>query len=144
MDVKTLSSIIGHVSAATTLDIYSHMTDTMQMQAAINIDRKIGGTDAEMPEVEQTTQTEHKKATCAQFKPLERKIRKSGTGCVYQINDTLWEGSYYPRLPGGKRKKFNVYAKTKEECEKLLAEMIEKKKAEITAEKERFKTEQQV
>ena len=33
MDVKTLSSIIGHVSAATTLDIYSHMTYTMQMQA---------------------------------------------------------------------------------------------------------------
>ena len=63
---------------------------------------------------------------------------------MYQINDTLWEGSYYPRLPGGKHKKFNVYAKTKEECEKLLAEMIEKKKAEITAEKERFKTEQQV
>ena len=68
-------------------------------------------------------------------KPLERKIRKSGTGCVYQINDTLWEGSYYPRLPDGKRKKFNVYAKTKEECEKLLAEMIEKKKAEIKKEK---------
>ena len=53
MDVKTLSATIGHVSAATTLDIYSHMTDTMQMQAAVNIDRKIGGTDAQMPEVKQ-------------------------------------------------------------------------------------------
>ena len=30
MDVKTLSTIIGHVSSATTLDIYSHVTDTMQ------------------------------------------------------------------------------------------------------------------
>jgi hypothetical protein len=50
---------------------------------------------------------------------------------VYQINDTLWEGSFFPRLPDGKRKKFNVYAKTKEECEKLLAEMIAEKKAEI-------------
>ena len=59
MDVKTLSATIGHVSAATTLDIYSHMTDTMQMQAAVNIDRKIGGTDAQMPEVKQTTQAEH-------------------------------------------------------------------------------------
>ena len=58
---------------------------------------------------------------------------------MYQINDTLWEGSYYPRLPDGKRKKFNVYAKTKEECEKLLAEMIEQKKAEIKAEKEHLK-----
>ena len=134
MDVKTLSSIIGHVSAATTLDIYSHMTDTMQMQAAINIDRNIGGTDAEMPEIE-TPKQNTKTQPAPDFKPLERKIRKSGTGCVYQINDTLWEGSYYPRLPNGKRKKFNVYAKTKEECEKLLAEMIKEKKAEIKKKK---------
>ena len=47
MDVKNLSATIGHVSAATTLDIYSHMTDTMQMQAAVNVNRKIGGTDAQ-------------------------------------------------------------------------------------------------
>ncbi len=56
---------------------------------------------------------------------------------MYQINDTLWEGSYYPRLPDGKRKKFNVYAKTKEECEKLLAEMIEQKKTEIKNNKQK-------
>lgn len=48
MDVKTLSATIGHVSSATTLDIYSHITDTMQRQAAVHIDRKIGGTDARM------------------------------------------------------------------------------------------------
>ena len=41
---------------------------------------------------------------------------------MYQINDTLWEGSYYQILPNGKRKKFNVYAKKKEECERLLVE----------------------
>ena len=41
------------VSAATTLDIYSLMTDTMQVQAAVNIDRKIGKTDARMPKVEE-------------------------------------------------------------------------------------------
>ena len=134
MDVKTLSSIIGHVSAATTLDIYSHMTDTMQMQAAINIDRNIGGTDAEMPETA-TPKQNIKTQPAPDFKPLERKIRKSGTGCVYQINDTLWEGSYYPRLPNGKRKKFNVYAKTREECERLLVQMIEQVKAEIAKEK---------
>ena len=40
MDVKTLSATIGHVSSATTLDIYSHITDTMQRQAAVRIDRK--------------------------------------------------------------------------------------------------------
>ena len=42
MDVKTLSTIIGHVSSATTLDIYSHVTDTMQKQAAVKIDHQIG------------------------------------------------------------------------------------------------------
>ena len=30
MDVKTLSATIGHVSSATTIDIYSHITNTMQ------------------------------------------------------------------------------------------------------------------
>ncbi len=39
----------------------------------------------------------------------------------------------------GKRKKFNVYAKTREECEKLLAEMIEKKKVEIAEMKKKQK-----
>ena len=67
--------------------------------------------------------------------PVPRKIRKSGTGCIYQINDNLWEGSFYPRLPGGKHKKFNVYAETREQCESKLAEMIEQKKAEIAEEK---------
>ena len=33
MDVKTLSAVIGHVSAATTLDIYTHVTDRMRAQA---------------------------------------------------------------------------------------------------------------
>ncbi len=39
MDIKTLSAMIGHVSAETTLNIYSHITDTMQQQAAVKIDR---------------------------------------------------------------------------------------------------------
>lgn len=142
MDVKTLSATIGHVSAATTLDIYSHMTDTMQMQAAVNIDRKIGGTNAQMPMVVQTPEATAKppvNAPCAPTEPhpepTPRKIRKSGTGCLYQINDSLWEGSFFPRLPNGKRKKFNVYAETKEQCEIKLAEKIERVKAEIVEEK---------
>ena len=52
MDIKTLSAMIGHVSAETTLNIYSHITDTMQQQAAVHIDRKIGGTDTQMPTME--------------------------------------------------------------------------------------------
>jgi len=146
MDVKTLSATIGHVSAATTLDIYSHMTDTMQMQAAVNIDRKIGGTDAQMPEVKQTLTASANTPVNATYEPTEphpepvpRKIRKSGTGCIYQINDHLWEGSFYPRLPNGKRKKFNVYAETRDQCEVKLAEMITQKKAEIAEEKAKLK-----
>ena len=45
----------------------------------------------------------------------------------------------YPRLVDGKRKKFNVYAKTREECEEALAKMIAEKKAEIAAEKKKMK-----
>ena len=39
MDVKTLSGMIGHISAVTTLNTYSHVTDTMRAQAAVKIDR---------------------------------------------------------------------------------------------------------
>ena len=56
MDVKTLSAMIGHVSSETTLNIYSHITDTMQQQAAVRIDREIGGTDAQMPEFTQSVE----------------------------------------------------------------------------------------
>ena len=58
---------------------------------------------------------------------------------MYQINDTLWEGSFFPRLPDGKRKKFNVYAKTREECEAKLAEIIAEKKTEIAEMKKNAK-----
>ena len=34
MDVKTLSAVIGHVSAATTLDTYTHVMNQMRAQAA--------------------------------------------------------------------------------------------------------------
>ena len=143
MDIKTLSAMIGHISSETTLNIYSHITDTMQQQAAVRIDREIGGTNAEMPttiESKVSDEPQPENATETVFEPYKPKIRKSGTGCVYQINDTLWEGSFYPRMPDGKRKKFNVYAKTREECEKLLEELIAEKKAEIAAEKKKAKT----
>ena len=140
MDVKTLSAMIGHVSSETTLNIYSHVTDTMRAQAAVKIDREIGGTNAEMPEPKDEPRQPETSEIEGNFEPWKPKVRKSGTGCVYQINDHLWEGSYFPRLPDGSRKKFNVYAKTREECEKELAKMIEQKKKEIAAEKKKEKT----
>ena len=143
MDVKTLSDMIGHISAETTLNIYSHITDTMRAQASVKIDRKIGGTNAEMPEAKNEPRMTDTSEEEENFEPYEPKKRKSGTGCVYQVNDTLWEGSFYPRLPDGKRKKFNVYAKTREKCEEKLAEMIASKKAEIAAEKKKAKKAQE-
>ena len=42
MDIKTLSAMLGHVSAATTLDIYTHITGDMLSDAAAKIDRGLG------------------------------------------------------------------------------------------------------
>ena len=142
MDIKTLSAMIGHISSETTLNIYSHITDTMQQQAAVRIDREIGGTDAEMPTITESkasTEPSRDVATETVFEPYKPKIRKSGTGCVTMINDHLYEGRFTPRV-NGKRISKNVYAKTREECEEKLAELIKAMKAEIKAEKERQKT----
>lgn len=118
----------------------------MQMQASVSTDRKIGGTNAHIPTVEQTPEEKAKppvNAPCVPTEPhpklVPRKSRKSGTGCIYQINDHLWEGGFFPRLPGGKRKNFNVYAETKDRCEIKLAEIIERVKAEIAEEKAKRK-----
>ena len=45
MDIKTLSAIIGHVSSATTLNVYAHVTDEMRQKAADHIDRGIAGVE---------------------------------------------------------------------------------------------------
>ena len=139
-DVKTLSATIGHVSSATTLDIYSHITDTMQRQAAVHIDRKIGGTDAQMPTI---AREERKDTSPVEFTPYKPKIQKPGTGCVTMINDHLYEGRYTPTNAYGKWESHNIYAKTREECKEKLAEMIAEVKAQIKAEKERLKAEQE-
>ena len=49
-----------------------------------------------------------------------------------------------PRLPNEKRISRNIYAKTREECETLLAELINEMKVEIKAERERIKAEQSI
>ena len=135
MDVKTLSTIIGHISSATTLYIYSHVTDTMQKQAAAIIDRQITKADTPIPPDEQKKHTDQ-----IGFQPYKSKYRKAGTGGIYQLNDHLWEGKYSPRDARGKRISRNVYAKTREECEEKLAVMIEIVKKEIAAEKEKMKS----
>ena len=140
MDIKTLSAIIGHVSSATTLDIYSHITDEMQANAANKIEKRF----AKNEPFEQSEYETQKQAPSSleSFEPYKGKIRKSGTGGIYELNDHLFEGRYSPTNAYGKREVHTVYANTREECERLLDEMIPKVRAEIKAEKERLKAEQ--
>ena len=131
MDVKTLSAMPGHVSAATTLDIYTHITNPMRSEAAAKIDQKIGkAAPQELPAEPQ------EKRTMTTFQPYAGRKRKPGTGCITQISENCWEGRYSPMWPDGKKHSRNVYAKTREECEALLPGLIEQMKAEIKAIKE--------
>ena len=126
MDVKTLSAMLGHVSAATTLDIYTHVTGDMQTEAAAKIDRGLGN------EVrEESAQSERDAA--AYFQPVQRKTRKPGTGCITQINDHLFEGRYSPTWPDGTKHSKCVYAHTQEECEEKLKVLIQQLNAERKA-----------
>ena len=126
MDVKTLSAIIGHVSSATTLNVYAHVTDGMRQSAAAKIDRAIAKAE---PEPDAAVKEKPARTT---FQAVKGKYRKPGTGCVSQIGDHLWEGRYSPKV-NGKRMTRNVYAQTEAECEKKLAEMIVEMKEEIAA-----------
>ena len=131
MDVKTLSTVIGHVSSATTLNVYAHVTDEMRQKAADKIDRAITGREPPQGKAP-------KPPGRTAFQPVKGKYRKPGTGCISQINDHLWEGRYSPKV-NGRRMARNVYAKTEAECEEKLAELIREMKAEIAAGKERQK-----
>ena len=125
MDVKTLSTIIGHVSSATPLNIYAHVTGEMQRTAAAKIDRGIAKSEAT-----QDVDTVPRNPPPSTFQPYKGQRRKPGTGCVSQINDHLWDGRSSPTV-NGKRMVRNVYASTEEECEEKLAELIREMKQEI-------------
>ena len=134
MDVKTLSAMLGHVSAATTLDIYTHITDDMRLTAAANIDRCIGKAAPQDDTSEpgrKTAPATTEKPSMTDFKPYVGRKRRSGTGCVSEINDHLFEGRYSPKWPDGKKHARNVYAHTCEECEEKLKVLIVEMKAEI-------------
>ena len=126
MDVKTLSAMLGHVSAATTLDIYTHSTSDMQHAAARKIDCGIG--KAGLPD-EPAPQANA--PAIVDFQPYMGKVRKPGTGCISQINDHLFEGRYSPTWIDGKKHARNVYAHTREECEEKLKVLIAEMKAEL-------------
>lgn len=136
MDIKTLSTIIGHVSSTTTLNIYAHVTNDMQRQAAAKIGRGIGKAEAKesAPPVEPT-------ATMTDFQPARKRNRRRGTGSISRNQNGQWAGRYTITWPDGKLEVRNVHANTEEECERLLAMMIAEVKAGVAAEKERLRAE---
>ena len=68
---KTLSTILGHVSSATTLNTYSHVTDEMRQRAAVKIDQGIA-------KVEVNPQEEKpKERTMTTFQARKRWSRKA-------------------------------------------------------------------
>ena len=82
LDIKTLSEILGHSSAETTLNVYSHVTAEMERNAAQKIDSAFGTqkpTEATEPEDGQTPAPTPENAV---FKPSRGKKRKPGTGCI--------------------------------------------------------------
>ena len=124
-----------------TLDVYSHISDAMLSNAAERIDGKMGRTIVESGNDALAQASKMVVEPIIEFAPTEGKIRKSGTGCLYQVSENLWEGKYSPTNADGKRVRFNVYAKTKEECEIKLQKMIAEKRAEI-AEAKRIRSKQ--
>ena len=143
MDIKTLSAMLGHVSAATTLDIYTHITDDMQRQAAANIDRGIGKaapSENDSESARDAAPDQSEKSGMTDFQPVPRKQRRPGTGCITQKSPNLWEGRYSPTWIDGKKHARNVYAHTCEECEEKLQKLIIEMKTEL-AELKRQKAE---
>ena len=130
MDIKTLSAMLGHVSAATTLDIYTHITGDMLSEAAAKIDRGLGNEVAE-----DSSETN----PLTDFQPVMRRTRKPGTGCISQINDHLFEGRYSPTWPDGTKHSKCVYAHTREECEEKLKVLIQQLNAERKAIQDRMR-----
>ncbi len=132
LDIKTLSSTIGHSSVELTIDTYSHVTDNMRYAAADKIDTTIGRNKGKQGSIKRTEESEDRPE---KFEAYKGKKRKPGTGYVKQVSANSWQGRYTPTIDG-KRVSMNIYAPTEEECERKLAEMIAEIKEEIKASKQ--------
>ena len=56
-------------------------------------------------------------------------------GCISKISKNTWQGKYTPRSKDGKREQHIVYAKSEEECERKLGEMIKGINGQICADR---------
>ncbi len=122
---EDLSAMLGHVSAATTLDIYTHVTGDMQSEAAAKIDRGLA--------TRCWRALSRQSRFSRRFPAGAEKDPKPGTGCISQINDHLFEGRYSPTWPDGTKHSKCVYAHTQEECEAKLKVLIQQMNAERQA-----------
>ena len=127
MDVKTLSAVLGHVSSAVSLNVYAHTTTKMQQEAAVTIDRRISKSKTLLFVPGNMTVAPPKQ----QFTPKKSARRKSGTGCISELNDHLYEGKFSITWIDGKKRTVTTYATTREECEEQLAEVIKETKEEL-------------
>ena len=135
MDIKTLSAILGHSSAETTIGTYSHVTGLMEKKAAEKLDQAFGNrTEAD------STATPTAEPKPAKFTAKQGKKRKPGTGCISQVSKNTWQGKYTPWNPDGTRQCHVVYAKSYEECERKLEEMIEQIKKQNERKEENEQT----
>lgn len=99
MDIKTLSAIIGHVSTATTLNVYAHVTDEMRKIAAAKIDRGIAKSESL-----QDIDTAPRKPAPSTFLPHKGQRRKPGIDFqnnVVQVSKavTLVDGKQVCKTP---------------------------------------------
>lgn len=77
MDIKTLSAVIGHVSSATTMNIYAHVTDEMRQSGAAKIDQAIARVES------QPEPAVPKKPACTTVPGGKRKIPQAGDRLRY-------------------------------------------------------------
>ena len=134
LDIKTLSAVLGHSSAETTISVYSHVTGEMERNAAKKMDDAFGTpkpTDSPMcDDNHEDGQTPEQETKHAEFTAKKSKKRKPGTGCISKVSKNTWQGKYTPRGKDGKREQHIVYAKSEEACERKLGEMIKELKNE--------------
>lgn len=111
----------------------------MKKQAAVSIDQGIGKVESQA-----TAQAMSPQKTMTDFQPVKGKRRRHGTGNIRQNSANCWIGQFSVIWPDGVKRTRYVSAKTEEECEERLAELIVEMKAEVAAEKERLRGESRV
>ncbi len=131
MDVKPLSAMLGHVSAATTLNIYTHVTGDMQSETATKIGRGLGN------EVrEESAQSEQSAAK--DFQPVLSKTWTRHRAHHPDQRPPVRRPLLPPTWPDGTKQSKCVYAHPREECEAKLKVLIQQMNAARQARRDRM------